>query len=203
MTSELSEIERAIAVELRAEALEQVALLTLRAYGDELLGYLIASLRSEQQASEVFSMFAEDLWQALPKLALRSTMRAYCYALARHAARRYLDRDVRKQRRYVPLSAALSRAVQATRTATGAHLLSENKRRIAVLRARLSDEERELLTLRIDRGLSWHEVAEALGAEAAASDAIARYRKRFQLTKQKLARWAREEGIVPSDESES
>jgi len=201
MTTELSDTEQTIAAQLSAQAFEQVAVTTLRAYGDELLGYLTGTLHNPEQAREVFSMFAEDLWQGLPKLTLHTTMRAYCYALTRHAARRYLDRDVRRQRRGVSLSAALSMAVATARTDTALYLQSESKRRVAQLRERLSDDERELLTLRIDRGLSWSEVAEALGETADdASTAVARYRKRFQLTKQKLARWAREEGILPTDD---
>jgi RNA polymerase sigma factor (sigma-70 family) len=205
-----SEIERQIGAFLARGELEQVAIASLRAYADELLGYLIGLLRNEEHAREVFSMFAEDLWHALPKLTLRTTMRAYCYALARHAARRYLARDVRKQRRAVPLSAAelLSKIIAQPRTATPAHADSENQRRVAALRARLTAEEQELLTLRIDRGLEWTEVVEALGEglepgarrEARGDDtarAVARYRKRFQLIKQKLARWVREEGLAP------
>jgi RNA polymerase sigma-70 factor (ECF subfamily) len=79
--------------------------------------------------------------------------------------------------------------------------MSETKHKVALLRERLSKEEQELLTLRVDRGLDWREVAEALGsAEADLGTAVARHRKRFQLVKAKLARWAREEGIVPAPE---
>lgn len=200
MTLELSPTERTIFAQLEARELEAAAITSLRAYGDALLGYLISQLRDEPQAREVFSMFAEDLWQALPTLTLRTTMRAYCYALARHAMHRYRDRDLRKQRRAVPLSAALSQAVAATRTQTAAFARSDNQQRIATLRERLHEEERALLTLRIDRALSWAEVAEALEQppEGELAATVVRCRKRFQLIKQKLSRWAREEGIVPT-----
>lgn len=201
MTYEESESERAIRAALGEHDHERAAVLTLRAYADELLGYLIAQLRDAEQAREVFACFAEDLWQALPKLVLRSTMRAYCYALARHASRRYLDRDVRKQRRGVPLSAALSQLIAAPATRTADFARTETRARIAALRERLTADERELLTLRVDRRLSWSEIAEALGAaESDLARAGARHRKRFQLIKDKLADWAREEGIVPSDD---
>ncbi|HEY6879898.1 MAG TPA: hypothetical protein VI299_17845, partial [Polyangiales bacterium] len=108
MTSEESLSERLIREALDAHDHERVAVLTLRAYADELLGYLVAQLRDLEQAREVFARFAEDLWQALPNLVLRSSMRAYCYALVRHASHRYLDRDLRKQRRGVALSAVVS-----------------------------------------------------------------------------------------------
>lgn len=201
MSSSPSHLEQDIREKLANGAFEAAAVLTLRGYADELLGYLIGLLRSEEHAREVFSVFAEDLWQALPGLTLRTTMRAYCYALARNAAHRYLQRDLRKRRRLVPLSAAdaLSQAIAQHRTSTAAHLLSENQRRITRLRERLSKEEQELLTLRVDRGLDWSEVVEALGDDGDEARALARYRKRFQLIKQKLSRWAREEGIGPVD----
>lgn len=202
MTEHPSETERAIAAHLRAGELERVAVLTLEAYADELLGFLFGVLRDETSAREVFSIFAEDLWQGLPRLELKSSMRAWCYALARNAARRYLERDVRKQRRMVPLSAAavISRVVAEVRTATAPAALTHVQQQIEALRARLSNEERELLTLRVDRGLSFREIAEALGDDCDVERALLRHRKRFQLIKQKLARWARELGIVPSSE---
>jgi len=193
--------EREIRSALDVHDHERAAVLTLRAYADELLGFLIAQLRDVEQAREVFARFAEDLWQSLPTLTLRSTMRAYCYALARHAAHRFLDRDVRKQRRGVALSAVLSELVAAPATRTAEHVRTESRSRIAALRERLAPDERELLTLRVDRGLSWSEIADALAVgEEELTRAAARHRKRFQLVKDKLARWAREEGIVPGDE---
>jgi RNA polymerase sigma-70 factor (ECF subfamily) len=203
MSMVTGDVEREISASLQRGALEEAAVSTLRAYSDELLGYLIGFLRDPEEAREVFAMFAEDLWSSLRQLTLRTTMRAYCYALARHTAYRYLDRDVRRQRRAVPLSAAdvVSRAVAASRTQTPTFALSETKQQVALLRERLSREEQEVLTLRVDRGLDWREVAEALGSdETDLTTAVARHRKRFQLIKQKLARWAREEGIVPTPE---
>jgi RNA polymerase sigma-70 factor, ECF subfamily len=199
MSVDRSVSEEEIQAALSARDHERAAVLTLRRYGDELLGYLVAQLRDVEQAREVFSVFAEDLWQALPQLALRTTMRAYCYALARNAARRYLDRDLRKQRRGVPLSAAavMSGLQLPERTRTAPFALTENRDRIAALRERLDAEERELLTLRVDRGLSWSEIAETLaGPGEDLTRVAARLRKRFQLVKEKLAVWAREAGIV-------
>lgn len=182
---------------------ERAAVLTLRAYGDELLGYLVAQLRDLEHAREVFSQFAEDLWQALPQLTLRTTMRAYCYALARNTSHRYRDRDLRKQRRGVPLSAAevVSSLPLAQRTVTAPYARTENQSRIAALRERLTVEERELLTLRVDRQMSFAEIADALdGSSSDLSRAAARQRKRFQLIKEKLAGWAREAGMMERDD---
>jgi RNA polymerase sigma factor (sigma-70 family) len=201
VSEDLSQTETAIAEALARGDLEACAVRTLRAYGSEILGFLIASLRNEQHAEEVFSTFAEDLWRALPGLTLKTTMRGFAYALARNARHRFLDRDLRKQKRSIPLShaAELSEIVQAVRTATATHQHTSAQQRLADLRSRLSADEQALLTLRIDRKLEWREIAEVLDDEPDLTKASARQRKRFQLLKDKLGRWAREEGLLSGD----
>jgi RNA polymerase sigma-70 factor (ECF subfamily) len=63
------------------------------------------------------------------------------------------------------------------------------------LRAQLEPEEQTLLTLRVDRQLSWREVADILAEEGATVDEAA-LRKRFERLKDKLARAAREGGLI-------
>jgi RNA polymerase sigma-70 factor (ECF subfamily) len=202
VTEHLSQSEERITQALAAGNLDAVAVATLRAYGSEILGFLLAELRSDQLAEEVFSTFAEDLWRSLPGLTLRTTMRAYAYALARNARHRFLDRDLRKQRRAIPLSQAneLSNIVQAARTLTPTHQHTAAQQRLADLRDRLSVDERALLTLRLDRKLEWREIAEVMEPEEDPARAAARLRKRFQLTKEKLMRWARDEGFLAPEE---
>lgn len=201
LTTSLSQQEALIVAALTARDSEQAAILTLNTYGPEILGFLIAQLRSDQHADEVFSMFAEDLWCALPDLTLRSSMRAYAYALARNAKHRFLSRDLRKQRRALPLSGAerVAELVAEVRTKTATYVATDSKQKLAALRDRLSSDEQALLTLRIDRGLGWLEIAEIFGDLDDSKRAPARYRKRFQQLKDKLALWARESGLVTGE----
>ena len=198
MTEPLSQTESALQAFLQAGNLEKAAALTLQAYGPELLGFLISQLSSQQHAEDVFSMFAEDFWRSLPSLSLRTSMRAWVYALARNAKNRFLERELRRQRKGVPLSQAheLGQLIEAARTQTVPFLATAAKDRFAALRERLSDDELTLLTLRVDRRLAWREIAEALGDAGDLTRAAARQRKRFQLLKDKLARWAREDGLI-------
>ncbi len=200
MSQQLSHIEAEIAARLSAQQLEQAAVLTLRAYGPEVLGFLMVQLRDDQQAEEVFSTFAEDLWRSLPTLTLRTSMRAYAYSLARNAKHRFLQRDLRKQRAAVPLSGSprMAELVAEARTQTAPYLATASKLKLAELRARLSADEQALLTLRVDRGLEWREIAEVFGEPGDLSRAAAQKRKRFQLIKDKLTKWAREEGLLDS-----
>jgi RNA polymerase sigma-70 factor (ECF subfamily) len=193
---------------LAAGQLELCATLVLRGYGPEILGYLLGRLGDESQAAEVFAMFSEDLWRGLPGLELEVSMRAYAYALARNAAHRLLDRRVRHDRKQVPLSDAhvVSQLAHEVRVATLPHLQTGVKDAVAELRKKLSEEEQLLLTLRIDRDLSWLEIAVVLTGEAPLEPdqlkrASARLRKRFELTKDKLRRLAIEAGLL-SDENE-
>lgn len=201
MSEELSQLERELAAALAAADNQRAAVLTLRGYGSEILGFLIAQLRSDQHAEEVFSAFAEDLWRSLPGLTLRTSMRAYAYALARNAKHRFLARDLRKQRAAVPLSDAklVSELVAHVRTKTATYIATDSKHKLAELRDRLDSDEQTLLTLRVDRGLEWLEIAEVFGDLDDPKKAAARYRKRFQQLKDKLSIWARESGLVGPD----
>jgi len=197
-----AEVQRTLA----AGDLEACATLVLRGYGPEILGYLLSRLRDEGLAAEVFAMFAEDLWRSLPTLAIDVSMRAYAYAIARNAAHRLLDRQVRKDRQGVPLSQAhvWSRVAEQVRTGTLPHLRTEVKTQISELRAKLSEEEQTLLTLRVDRNLSFQEIAvvyadgKALEPEALKRES-ARLRKRFEVTKDKLRKLAREAGLLEGE----
>ncbi len=201
------DLEHEIRSALDARDLSRCATHVLRGYGPEILGYLLGRLQDETRASEVFAMFAEDLWKSLPSLALTATMRAYAYALERNAAHRYLDRQVRKDRRGIPLSDAevWSRVAAQVRSATLPHMRSSVRGQVARLREQLSEEEQTLLTLRIDRGLSWNEVAVVFAGQdcdaAALQRESARLRKRFEQTKHKLRNLAMAAGLLPQDES--
>jgi RNA polymerase sigma-70 factor (ECF subfamily) len=183
--------------------LSGAATLVVRGFGPEILGFLAARFRDEDAASEAFSMFTEDLWRGLPKFAERSTVRVWAYALARHAAIRHQASPHRRRARNLPLSAreALSKLVDRVRTDTAPFLRTEFKTQVAELRKRLSEDERTLLVLRVDRGLEWEDVARVfLDPGASVSDRVlsteaARLRKRFQLVKAKIRKLAAEAGL--------
>lgn len=186
---------------------QAAATLLLRTYADELLGYLVNLLHDRELAREAFAIFARDLWVGLPKVELHTSARAWAYALARNAAHRLLERAVRKRWEEQPLSQVdpAELGVPQTRPLTPPHLQTENKQRMIALRESLSVEEQEILTLRVDRGFDWREVAVALAPEERELEQVAaRYRKRFQLIKRKLTRLMRESsGDSPDDQNEA
>ena len=86
------------------------------------------------------------------------------------------------------------------RSSTLAHLRRENRDRLQALRESLPDDDQELLILRIDKGMSFRDIATVVsdpGAdEPALTRASARLRKRFQLVKERMRDAARREGLV-------
>jgi RNA polymerase sigma-70 factor (ECF subfamily) len=162
--------------------------------GGDVLRVLLARFHDDEVSGEVFSRFAENLWVALPSFAFRCSVRAWVFTLARNAGNRYLAREVKKDRLGVPLSQApLAGDLERLRTATLAHLRTENRDRVAELRAELSEEDQLVLTLRIDRGLDFREIAlVTLGDIDTEQEQVtreaARLRKRVQLVKEKLRR---------------
>jgi RNA polymerase sigma-70 factor (ECF subfamily) len=184
----------------RAGRREELVTGVLRAYGPEILSYLLATLRAEGEASEAFSTFTLNLWEASATFRGESSLRTWAYALARHAAGR-LRRQRGRQRREVALSdlpeiSALAAKIR-SETLPGAR--TEARDRIARLRAELDADEQTILILRVDRGFAWPDVARVLGeseGEDEDEDALARrivaLRKRFERIKERLKRRALE-----------
>jgi RNA polymerase sigma-70 factor (ECF subfamily) len=164
----------------------EAATLIVERHGRELMTYLVAIARSETDAAEAFSQFAENLWRGLPGFRWQSSARTWCYTLARNALFRLRRTVKRRGGPAVALSDApeLARAAEQVRTATLTYLRTQVKDEVAALRERLSPDDQAILILRIDRKLSWLDVARALAGEEEPSEQelarrSANLRKRF------------------------
>jgi len=197
-------------LEARIQALRErgdlasAATAVIEGYGPEVLGFLVTFMRNDGDAREVFSQASEDLWAGLAHFDGRSSVRTWFYVLARHAAARFRRSPQRRPGRHVPLSAA-GEAVERVHTRTHAHLKTDVKDKFAAIRAALAAEDRALLTLRVDRDLSWNEIALVLAAqeESAVDDlprVAARLRKRFQAVKDEIRARAKQAGLLPDEE---
>jgi RNA polymerase sigma-70 factor, ECF subfamily len=161
----------------------------LREHGPEIFGWLLATLASDAEASDAFSLFSEDLWGSLARHAGRCSMRTWCYMLARHAAAKV--RDARKPGRAVPLSEApVSHVAAQVRESTLGYLRTEVKQRVRSLRDQLAPDDQLLLILRVDKDLGWRDIAIVLAGADADEPALARHaarlRKRFERVKAQL-----------------
>jgi RNA polymerase sigma-70 factor, ECF subfamily len=191
--------------------LETAGALAIETYGAEIFGFLRALARDEDLASEAFSTFAEDLWKGLPGFRWEATLRTWAYALARHALYRVRRDPQRRAGRNLALSQVSAAALAvAVRSGTRPYLRTDVKDRFAALREGLDPDDHALLILRIDRRMSWRDIARALPGEGPAEPAgsgapaepavvdrlAAALRKRYERAKAQLRQLARDHGLL-------
>jgi RNA polymerase sigma-70 factor, ECF subfamily len=198
------ELERALRKRLSEGDRDGTATQVIESYGSEIYSFLVAVHHSEADADDVFALFAEAFWQALPSFEGNSTFRTFAYAIARRLSHRYRRDSARKKKHVHTMeSDEMSRIVQDVRTRTAVFLRTETRSRLVALRASLPQEDQELLMLRVDRELTWDALADVLRGDdetpftlEARKKEAARLRKRFQLVKDRLREMARREGLL-------
>jgi RNA polymerase sigma-70 factor (ECF subfamily) len=188
------ELEDQIRDLLAAGDLQASATRAIEGYGPEVFGFLVTMLANEEDASEVFSQACEDLWRGLPHFQGRASLRTWFYTITRHAAARFRRAPEHRTGRYVALSEVSDVAEQA-RSRSLPYLRTSVKDGVARIRAALSEDDRALLVLRVDREMSWSDVARVFASEDESDEALgrleARLRKRFQTLKDEIHEKAR------------
>jgi RNA polymerase sigma-70 factor (ECF subfamily) len=191
----MTELDERIRVLLGARKIEQATTLALRELGPEILGFLSGVL-GDDDGDEVFSAFSERLWRSLEGFQGRCKLRTWTYVLARQAISRFRRGERRHINGRVPISEVkdVLEAVRKTRST----LAAGRRHTLTRLRNELPIEDRELLILRVDRNLSFDDIAlafadnpETLNDDERKRES-ARLRKRFQLIKQRLVARARD-----------
>ncbi len=201
-------LEEKITAALSAGDRQAAVTLLLQGYGPEVLRFLAALHRDEDESAEVFSKFAEAVWSAASTFQGLSSVRTWAYAIARRTSLRH-RRDTRRRAahfRPFPESSALADVEARVRSETLSFLRTERRSKLAALREALPPEDQMLLMLRVDRKLAWNDLAVVLAAEGAAAfegEALkreaARLRKRFQALKERLREAGRREGLIDRD----
>jgi RNA polymerase sigma-70 factor (ECF subfamily) len=175
----------------------------IKGYGPEILGFLVALHRSEQDASDVFSIVTENLWKGLPAFSWTSSLRTWAYTIARNASYRFSKGVRRDAKARVALDddSNVGAIAAKVRTETLTYLRTAQKDKFTALRETLPPEDQMLLILRVDRKLPWQELARILaeGEEIDVEKEAARLRKRFQLVKEKLLEMGKKAGLVKND----
>jgi len=186
------EVDRQVAELVALGRVDAAATLVLETHGPEITGYLRAMLRDEAAAADAFSVFAENVWRGLAGFRGDSSLRVWCYRIAFRAALS-LRRDPygrRKNRLETTMASHLAGRIFATTAVER----ERHGNALERLREKLEPEEQTLLTLRIDRDMSWREVADVLSTDGERVEEVA-LRKRYERLKDKLARAARDEGL--------
>jgi RNA polymerase sigma-70 factor (ECF subfamily) len=182
-------VERKIAEHLKRGVLRAAADESVRGYGEEIAGYLLALLREEAAADEVFSRVCEKLWHGLPKFRQQSSLRTWLYRLAWNAARDFQKEQERTPVR--PLHTAEISGIAAEIAASRPPFeRSSFVDAFAKLRESLDPQEQTLLTLRLHAAMSWNEIAEGVGRKPAA------LRKLYGRLKARLRKQADAAGLL-------
>ncbi len=172
----------------------------LEGYGPELLRLMGSILKDPERTREAFSDFSEVLVKDLSAFRWQSSFRTWAYQVARHLAYRHAAAGPLRE---VPVTRdGFAREVQRARSQTQPWLQTSVKERFRRLRAQLGPYEQKLLALRVDRRLSWEEVARELAptSEALAPDELRRrvavLRQQFQRIKTRLRELAEEDHLL-------
>jgi RNA polymerase sigma-70 factor, ECF subfamily len=165
----------------------------IRGFGPQVLRYLRSVLRDEEDATEAFSQFAEKLWKGLPGFRGDASLRTWAFRLAWNAAMNLRDEAWRRRGRRLTTGEA-SRIAEEVQTQSAVRVERQSQA-LDKLRESLSAEDHSLLALRVDQRLSWAEIAEVLSTTGQPVDA-ATLTKRFERLKERLAKMAREQGLV-------
>lgn len=170
---------------------ESALVAALHKHGSEIFGYLVGTMRSDVDAAEVYAQFCHDAWTARTAFRGDCSTRTWLYMLANHAKVHYLRDPYLRRRASFP--DAISDLIGHCRTQTQSYLRSDNKNRLQQIRSRLSAEDQSILVLRVDRNLSWRQVAYILdGQPDPDARRISGLRKRFERIKQQLRQWMEE-----------
>jgi RNA polymerase sigma-70 factor (ECF subfamily) len=183
---------------------------TVRAYGPELITWLVSMFENDADAYDAFSRMSEELCRSYTRFDRRCSIRTWCYMLARHGA--FHVRSQPRKRNEVPLSelpsvlGAVSHAWNTTRRA------KQHAQSIyAEIRRQLDDDDQALLVLRVDRDLAWRDIAIVFLGENASDDEVTRkaamLRKHFGRVTRRLrelaARRLRRDGDTPDGAAHS
>jgi RNA polymerase sigma-70 factor, ECF subfamily len=188
------ELEERIRGLFVAGDLAAAATMAIESYGPEVLGWLVVTTNDVAVAEDAFAAASEDLWRGLATFRWECSVRTWMYTLTKRALVRHRKRAAERPHRRDELGSY--DAVERARSRTAPWLRTEVKDAFARLRAALAEDERELLILRVDRQMSWEEIALIVDEPGDPKQVSARVRKRFQSIKDKLRDLAQAEGLV-------
>lgn len=192
-------VEREIRGYLEAGETARAAELAFNYCRTQIWTWLKSIVPDDADAADAFSLFCEDLWKGLPKFRWESSLLTWTYRLAHNAAFRHKHSATRDR----PVADIAILIAPSERSRTNPWLRSEVKMRFKRLREQLAPQDRMVLTLRVDRGMSWEAVAQILAGDVQLTTEDLRcrasaLRQRFQRVKARLHELAAAEGMLRS-----
>ncbi len=176
--------------ELHAEgAFDRATAIAIKRYGSELQGWLANSVRDDTAAREIYSACLEQFWKALPQFRFEASIRTLLYRIARNATYRYFCGRQRED--WVFDSQLVVRPVH-DRSETRPWFRTDVKNKLRDICERLTIKQRMVLTLRVEKQMSWTDIARVMNpGEAWITDETLRresaaLRQQFRRLKQEL-----------------
>ena len=195
--------ERAIRDAWQSGEHREATRLILNCHGAEVFGFLSAVHGNPDDADDAFALFTERLWATLSRFKWGCSVRTWVYLLARHASVDSIRAEQKQRRPGTVRDSVLAEVATRVRSETVSLLRTPKREALGRLRDLLSEEDRALLVLRIDRRLDWQDVARVfLGDAGDRANATlllresTRLRKRYQLVKDRMRTIARSEGLL-------
>jgi RNA polymerase sigma factor (sigma-70 family) len=165
----------------------------VRIHGGRVREYLRALLRDADASDDAFSLFLEWILGAVGAYRGEASLATFTLGVAYNAARAVRRDGYRRRRRTL-------RSAQIARLAAGSGRSSAERheraaRRLDALRRHLSEQDRNLLALRLEQRLEWEEIANVLASagEAVSAEAL---RQRFHRLKRRIGELAQEMGVL-------
>ena len=180
---------------------DAAATLIIDQHGPSIYGFLVATMGDETAGAEVFSMWCEDVWKGLEGFRWGCSLKTWLYTVARHAGHRWRRAPFRK-RHHQALSQSpfLSKLVVDARKSITQWRRTESRNQLQELRQELEPDDQTLLILRVDREMSWKEVAQVMHGvdeeDATLKRHAATLRKRFERVKRELRQMALDRGLI-------
>lgn len=170
----------------------------LRAYEPELRKW-IKKLAGAEATDDVFAVFCEDLWKGIEKFRWESSFQTWAYCLARNAAFRHLKS---RGREHMLGESMLLDLPHKELSQTQPWLRSEVRSGFTRLREQLTPEEQTMLVLRVEREMSWDEIARVTSSDgpslstAEIQKKAGAMRQHFKRLKTRLRKLAAQQGLL-------
>lgn len=155
----------------------------IRSLAPEVLGYLSTVSGDRSLADEAFSIYCERVWRGLGRFEFRSSLRTWSYVIARRSLQRAIRNRTRQRRGEIQLATGEWNAMAKPIAST---MGTRNHALVTQIRRELDEYELSLLVLRLDRNMSWTDVARVLHPDEPADRVSARVRKRFERTRRRI-----------------
>ena len=181
--------------------MEELITSALEIYGDSIRDRLKGRYKDVQLAEEVFSHFTIRLIECIDKFQAIGSLHAWLRTVADNVANDY-DRKRKRNREQADetLDMTAGASLWSTRTATKPWKRTTAKDKLSEVRNQLSADEQRLLVLRVDRRLSWNDVANAWtpapGNEEEIKKLAGTLKKRFSRLQDKLKNEFRKAGMI-------